>query len=54
MEEPENTTERILVRSGDHHFNIVLDVVQVHTSANIYEYDESPEEDTDPRKRSRE
>ena len=49
MTEPENTTERILVRSGDHHFNIVLDVVQVHTSANIYEYDESPEEDTDPR-----
>ena len=50
MEEIENTTERILVRSGEHHFDIVLDIVQVHTNANIIvEQDEVVEEDTVPR-----
>lgn len=41
MEENEITTEKIMVRSGDRHFDIVLDVVQVHTSANIFEEDET-------------
>ena len=41
MEENEITTEKIMVRPGDRHFDIVLDVVQVHTSANIFEEDET-------------
>ena len=41
MEENEITTEKIMDRPGDRHFDIVLDVVQVHTSANIFEEDET-------------
>ena len=41
MDENEITTERIIVRSDDRRFDIVLDIVQVHTSANIFEEDET-------------